>query len=293
VKLRHVSSASVLALVLIGTTACAGSTGGTAAPAPVTITHTEQETVTQTQTTTQVAPTTTATTEYPTLPSILSPTPRTTPSTTVAPPVSTGVSNAEIRAEVGSAVDVVDRYWNDLFSTWVDDNGNPVTWWTPQLYHGDGFYDSARGQIADCDGDFDTAGNAFFCGSTVAGTGFMAWDMQFFREHGYLGNSLFYMVVAHETAHAAQTRFIHDGESPAVFSGKFQELQADCIGGAALAKAQRDGYLTIKPDLAEMVEVSHAIGDYVGDHGTPEERDSWFQRGYQSADIESCLGQRQ
>ena len=34
------------------------------------------------------------------------------------------------------------------------------------------------------------------------------------------------------------------------------------------------------------------IGDYENDHGTPAQRYAAFERGYQSADIESCLGNR-
>lgn len=119
----------------------------------------------------------------------------------------------------------------------------------------------------------------------------MAWDMQFFRDYRYLGDAMFFMVVAHETGHAAQIRFEHDGEGPAVLNE--YELQADCIGGATLAKAEQDGYLILEDgDLQEMTNVSRALGDYSGDsHGTPEERDTWFQRGY-NGDIESCLGNR-
>ena len=119
----------------------------------------------------------------------------------------------------------------------------------------------------------------------------MAWDMQLLRKFAHLGNAALYMVVAHETAHAAQARFEYDGEAPAVL---FQfELQADCIGGATLAKAEHDGYLTIQHGaLNEMTKVSIALGDYSGDaHGTPAQRDTWFKRGY-NGDIESCLGHR-
>ena len=157
------------------------------------------------------------------------------------------MSDSEIRSQVASAVGVVNTYWVDLFNTWVDDDGNPVAWWQPQLLNGDGFYDSASGPLPSCDGDNDTAGNAFFCGNALTGTGFMAWDMQFLRDYSHLGEVVFYMVVA----------------------------------------------LTIDDaDLAEMTEVSHALGDYSGDiHGTPEQRDAWFQEGYQG-DIESCLRNR-
>jgi predicted metalloprotease len=252
-----------------------------AVPRPVTRTRTATRTETETQTrapsTTQVKTTTAP------------PPTRSRASQTIAD--QTGMSDAQIRSETASAVDVVETYWTDLFSTWVDDAGKPVAWWRPTLFNGDGFYDSAAGQMAYCDADGNNAVNAFFCGNVSTGTGYMAWDMQLFRENAYLGDAFFYMVVAHETAHAAQTRFEHDGEGPAVLAQV--ELQADCIGGATLAKAEQDGYLTV-PDgaLKEMTKVSLAIGDQQpgGTHGTSAERDTWFKRGYSSGDIEDCLG---
>jgi predicted metalloprotease len=264
------------AIVAGGNAASIPATTAIPTPTPTptpTATVTVQSTVTQTATQTQTTP------AQPSTPP---------PSVPAAPP---GMSDVEIRTEVASAVGVVETYWVDLFNTWVDDDGNPVTWWTPELLNGDGFYDSASGPLPSCDGDNDTAGNAFFCGSIATGTGFMAWDMQFLRDYSHFGDVVFYMVVAHETAHAAQVRFEHDGEAPAVLDQR--ELQADCIGGATLAKAEQDGYLTIDDaDLAEMTEVSHALGDYAGDgHGTPQQRDSWFMQGYHG-DIESCLGNR-
>jgi len=201
------------------------------------------------------------------------------------------MSDAEIRTQTASAMNVVQTYWTDLFKTWVDHAGKPISWWRPTLLNGDGFFDSAAGQVGYCHGNGNTADNAFFCGDVTTGTGYMAWDMDLFRHYAYLGDAVIYMVVAHETAHAAQIRFEHDGEAPAVLAE--YELQADCIGGATLAKAAKDGYLTIDgAALQDMTNVATAIGDYSGDiHGTPEERDAWFKKGYHG-DIESCLGHR-
>ena len=307
-RFRTLSAISGTVAVALVLTACAGvSSSGTGAPAPapvtvtatatstakVTVTATKQMTVpvprpvtrTVTRTQTQTETETRTKTEAPTQ-----------PETTASPPaeISTPevvMSDAEIRTQTASAVDVVETYWTDLFKTWVDKAGKPVTWWRPTLLNGDGFYDSAAGQVPSCGADADTAGNAFFCANATTGTGYMAWDMQFLRQYAYLGDALFYMVVAHETAHAAQARFKFDGEDPAVLPQV--ELQADCIGGATLAKAEHDGYLTVQNGaLDEMTKVSMALGDYSGDaHGTPEQRDTWFKRGY-NGDIESCLGHR-
>jgi predicted metalloprotease len=279
----HGGIVTVFALV-VGCSSTTAGFGAAQSTPPVTSAATvlEQTTVTQTQTLTQTTTLKTTTAQ----PSTPVP-PRTSPVSAS----SSDTSDAEIRTKVAGAVDVVETYWVDLFNTWKDDDGNPVAWWPPELLHGDGFFDSTSGPAPRCGADSDTAGNAFFCGSVVAGTGYMAWDMQFFRDYAYLGDAMYYMVVAHETAHAAQVRFEHDGEGPAVL-GEY-ELQADCIGGATLAKAEQDGYLIIEDGaLGEMTRVSHAMGDYSGDiHGTPEERDSWFQRGYHGY-IESCLGNR-
>ena len=39
-------------------------------------------------------------------------------------------------------------------------------------------------------------------------------------------------------------------------------------------------------------DVMDAIGDYEGDHGTPDQRYAAYEQGYQSANIESCLRKR-
>ena len=57
-----------------------------------------------------------------------------------------------------------------------------------------------------------------------------------------LGNeTAFYVVVAHEMGHAAQARFIYDGEGPVVLdqTSVCDETQADCIAGATVAAARR------------------------------------------------------
>jgi predicted metalloprotease len=220
------------------------------------------------------------------------------PSTVTVPDPGT-TSDAQIRTEVAAAVTVVDQYWQNLFSTWHGPDGGPVYWWTPQLYHGDGFYDSALGVPGPiCNGESVGPDNASFCpeGYGLSGFGSMSWDMELFRPFAAQGNdTVYYMVVAHESAHAAQARFTYDDQGPAVLddTSVARETQADCIAGATLAKAAQDGYLTIEAgDQEEIQAVMVKFGDYEHDHGTPEQRYSAFEQGYQTADIESCLGQR-
>ena len=244
------------------------------------------------------APPTVTTTVQPTPPPRTS-TPGPQPPRTSEPPVGDSpiFSDDAVRDEVAGAFNVVDQYWIDLFSTWKDPQGNPVQWWTPALYNGDGFYDSEIERVPGCKGDYDNVDNAFYCPDFTGNQfGFMAWDMEFFRKRSYLGDTLLYVTVAHEMGHAAQTRFIIDNEGPAVLTGTDEgELQADCLAGVTLAKVVQDGYLTLEEgDDEEMTDAMVELGDaHSGEgHGTSEQRRAWYLRGYKSNDIEACLGNR-
>jgi len=201
--------------------------------------------------------------------------------------------------EVIDAFNLTNQYWDNLFATWVGNQGEPIYWYTPTLYNGDGFYDSARGQLGPWCGDEQPGpANASFCpvGYGLGNAGTISWDMEFFRPFADAGNdAVFYLTVAHEMGHAAQIRFIWDGEQEATLDQTTvtEETQADCIAGATLGKAERDGYLTMDDgDDEEIRSVMEAIGDYENDHGTPDQRYASYQRGYQSADIEACLGNK-
>ena len=285
-----VGGITALAVLL---TACgtAGSPNDPPSAAPVTATVTAKQTATSTATATRtetatVTPSTQPTTGRP------SPAPTTPPRSTPAPDAAPTpdpvppLSDAEIVAEANKAFGVVDTYWRNLFSQWE------VEWWTPDRFHEDGFYDSARGFYADCDVDFDTVFNAFFCGSSFTGTGFVAWDMEFLRAESEIGNAPIYHTVSHEIGHAAQTRFWHDdegGATPHPDSGEY-EVQADCLAGASMGRAEREGYLFVAPgDLAEIeVDLRH-FNDSGGDHGTDAQRVDAFSLGYDTGDVESCL----
>src|SRR6476469_2638004 len=132
------------------------------APAPPTVTVTEQP------------PAPAPSTEVHTPP----PAPRSTPAP--APQPDPDLSDTEIRTEVSDAFGVVNTYWIDLFSTWKDPQGNPVSWRVPNLMNGNGFYDSAHGNPYDCGHDYDP-GNASFCPyNDFLGGGVISWDMEFF-----------------------------------------------------------------------------------------------------------------
>lgn len=265
----------------------------TTATTPVTETTPPPVTVTATATVTMpaVAPTTWVETTM--SPQASAPPAPTSPPTSSADPDRD--TDRHIRSEVDQAFDVVNGYWVDLFDTWVDKQGNPIQWRTPQLYNGDGFYDSTAGRIPTCGAGSAGASNASFCGSIESGTGRFAWDMELFRTYGGIGDGVYYVTVAHEFGHAAQIRFRHDGEGAAVPPdvGPAVELQADCLAGATLAKAADDGHVRIESgDLDEIASFLALLSDNVGSHGTADQRVESFRTGY-DGDIESCLLQRQ
>lgn len=208
-----------------------------------------------------------------------------------APAPWTDASDENIHHEAAAAVSVTQRFWAESFAGLTYTDGSSEQWSPPELWNGDGFYDSAAGTVADCGDGRNYTGNAFFCGNATKGTGFLAWDLQFFHQHLDLGRTMVYMVIAHETGHAVQARLVHDGVPGALFDGsKRYELQADCLGGATLGRAVRDGYLTLPPTASdEMTRVAIAFGGDPAGHGNPDQRNDAFQRGFAGADMQACL----
>lgn len=295
---RSIRTVGLLAATGILLTACGSATAGQAthvssAPSVVTQTETESSDSTATVTVTETVhpPATETHTEAPTRMPTSSqqsrPDPDTTASDETSPPDAT---DAEIKATTAHASNVVNTYWVDLFASWHDDQGDPVHWWTPDRYNGDGFYDSARGHVADCHADYDNARNAFFC-PDGSGSGFLAWDLVLFRQEAVFGDAAIYATVAHEFGHAAQARFRADrggGASPLGYDTMRNELQADCLAGATLAKAEQDGYLTADPGRYATIVTALAELNEPGDHGTDTQRIAAYSLGY-DGDIESCL----
>ncbi|GGL93867.1 neutral zinc metallopeptidase [Nakamurella endophytica] len=199
--------------------------------------------------------------------------------------------DAAVYRDADTAVTAVEAYWDDVFTGW------DVTWIGPTVWQGDGFYDSASAVPGpSCHGRPAPEMNASFCGDGVPGDGVVSWDLQLLRAgHRAFGDPFVYLVVAHEWGHAAQERFVADGEAPAVLAQ--QELQADCLAGATLARAADDGRLTLRAgDTERLLGSLNAMGDShsgagTGDHGSSAQREAWFGKGF-DGDIESCLGHR-
>lgn len=314
--MRHRWVATVVgATALIGLTACASHTAGIANPAPAAVGAAPSRATTSSSVPppaayvppavvpSTAAPATTTTAPAPAVdpdppaspepPPEAAPTPAPPPAPEPEPepPPWTDASDDDIRAEAASAVAVTQRFWAESFAARVNADGAPVQWSAPELWNGDGFYDSDAGTVADCGDGKDYTGNAFFCGNATKGTGFLAWDLQFFHQHLDLGRTMVLMVIAHETGHAVQARLVHDGVEGALFDGsKRYELQADCLGGATLGRAVRDGYLALPPTASdEMTRVAIAFGGDTAGHGNPDQRNDAFQRGFAGADMQACL----
>ena len=95
--------------------------------------------------------------------------------------------------------------------------------------------------------------------------------------------------------HAAQVRFILNDEDPATTddTSVLEETLADCLAGVSLATAVRDGYPIMEADAEQEVrDVMGRTGDYEQSHGTPDQRYAAYEKGFQNADIELCIGQR-
>jgi uncharacterized protein len=120
-----------------------------------------------------------------------------------------------------------------------------------------------------CAGQPALAFNAFYCPSQA----FLAWDENLMNV-GYrkIGSAWVYLIVAHEWGHAVQSRLNRYQGSIA------DELQADCLAGATLAGARRDGLLRLSPgDNRELGVTLTAIADTYPwtkqrDHGNPAQR---------------------
>ena len=118
-------------------------------------------------------------------------------------------------------------------------------------------------------------------------------------------------VVAHEVAHHVQNELGILGQANRVRSQVSKsesnlisvriELQADCFSGIWARKAQAKFNSLERGDIAEAVNAAKQIGDdtlqrnagrvpnpHTFTHGTSEQRQRWFARGYETGDMAQC-----
>ena len=118
-------------------------------------------------------------------------------------------------------------------------------------------------------------------------------------------------VVAHEVAHSVQDQLGILGEANRVRAQVSEaqsnaisvriELQADCYSGIWARAASRTLGTVERGDLDEALNAARQIGDdtlqrnagrsvqpHTFTHGTSDQRERWFEKGYQSGDMRQC-----
>jgi predicted metalloprotease len=174
-----------------------------------------------------------------------------------------------------TAVAAVDAYWRRHFREFF---GRSYS--SPTVVGG---YIGTRGPS--CGSQPAQPMNAFYCPSRD----FLAWD-QNLMSLGYrrVGDSWVYLIIAHEWGHAIQARVSKRLVSVA------DELQADCLAGAALSGARRDGLLRMEPgDDQEIASSLAALADASpwtsrADHGNAQQRIAAYNKGARSG-VRGCI----
>lgn len=183
-----------------------------------------------------------------------------------APVFADPVTPEESDADMAMALQIADGYWRNHWSQYFTGTYTP-----PRVV---GLYDSRTTQLA-CGGAPVPTGNALYC----LPEDFVAFDLVFMEDVYGLGDSFIYLVVAHEWGHAIQARLNVDLQHVA------KELQADCLAGAVLYGAARDGALQWEAgDTQELANSLNAAADQfpwtrIGDHGNTAERIGSFNAG--------------
>jgi predicted metalloprotease len=196
-----------------------------------------------------------------------------------------GPSDASPEQEFTDAAAVVDQYWNTHFAEYFGGSYTP-----PELLPGSsvgvpGLYDSSVEQLT-CGQKALSPKNAWYCG---AGD-FIVADYNFLNNQD-VGDSFIWLVVAHEWGHAVQARL----DLP--YQAVQDELQADCLAGAALAGATADALIQWDAgDDQELFNTLDAIADETpwtnpDSHGDTSERVYWYTYGVKNGP-NGCLPQQ-
>ncbi|MBI1252453.1 MAG: hypothetical protein GC189_13400 [Alphaproteobacteria bacterium] len=201
-----------------------------------------------------------------------------------------------VSAVLGSTEDV----WNSHFSSGNLPGGVRGAYEQPTLV-------LFEGQVATACGNATSAVGPFYC----PGDAKLYIDLSFYetlaRRLRAPGDFAQAYVIAHEVGHHVQnmigaTRYVDQARGTREQNPMSVrlELQADCLAGVWGHDANRGGQLEAG-DLDEALTAAHAIGDdtlqrgsqgYVTPasftHGTSEQRQRWFRRGYDSGDATQC-----
>ncbi len=192
-----------------------------------------------------------------------------------------------------------EEVWDDLFRAQVGQTYEPVTL---VLY---------KGVTQSPCGGASGATGPFYC----PGDRKVYLDTAFFttlsQQLGAQGDFAAAYVVAHEVAHHVQDELGILGQANAIRAQVSEaeanaisvriELQADCYSGIWAREAQARFGTLERGDIAEAMNAARQIGDdtlqrnagrvpmpHTFTHGTSEQRQTWFMRGYESGDMRSC-----
>jgi predicted metalloprotease len=206
-------------------------------------------------------------------------------------------SNDESRAFVATILADTEDTWTEIFKSAGKDYPQPkLTLFTDQISSACGLASSASGP--------------FYCPEDQN----VYIDLGFFSElkqrFGAPGDFAEAYVIAHEVGHHVQKVLgildkVH-GMETAANEGDANalsvrtELQADCLAGIWAKHTQQEGLLE-EGDIGEAMNAAAAVGDdtlqketqgyVVPDsftHGTSEQRQNWFRRGFDKGDIKGC-----
>ncbi len=206
----------------------------------------------------------------------------------------------EERAEfVTVALADTEQVWAQIFNQQVDGEYTP-----PKLVLFSGATASACGSAS-------AATGPFYC----PGDEMIYLDTDFFvtlsNRLGAKGDFATAYVVAHEVAHSVQDQLGILGDANRIRAQVDQvqsneisvriELQADCFSGIWARAAQDDLGTLERGDIAEAMNAAAQIGDDMLQrnagqavrpdsftHGTSDQRQRWFQRGFESGELASC-----
>jgi predicted metalloprotease len=186
------------------------------------------------------------------------------------------VDTTTLAGDARAAIEESERYWNEQLSK-RGITFEPVRRIIP--------YTSA-GEVT-CGSEAMESNNAAYCsvGDFIAFDA--AWAQQAYDK---IGDAFLYYLLGHEYAHAVQLRMGRQYQYTIE-----QELQADCMAGAMIGEAVRNGRLQLEDgDIRELQRGLIAVADQPGQpwfaegsHGTAEQRNEAFFAGYDGS-LDAC-----
>ncbi len=207
-------------------------------------------------------------------------------------------ANDDMRNFVAVVLAETEDVWNETFRQ------NGRTYQEPNLVLFSGAVESACGMA-------DSAVGPFYCPADQK----VYLDLVFFEElhsrFGASGDFAQAYVIAHEVGHHVQTLLgitqkVTRLQSQSDTSNRnrlsvMMELQADCLAGVWAHQAQKNRNILEAGDIEEGLNAASAVGDdriqkrtrgyVVPDgftHGSSAQRVSWFKRGFEQGNIQSC-----